>query len=254
MKNNLPLEIKEYGLNYKKQYRQILNQIKKHDDIVIFRHIMPDFDALGSQFGLYTWLKDNFPQKSIHVVGDNHVAGSERLEQPEFELRGFEPGGSDSALLTEQRHQNAAGAAGGNAHITSAAVVVHPGPVARGVGFSASGRPLNRHHGGKIPRIVERFGDPFSYDRSDQRHFLGRLGLEVDDRGAERLERTVECAGQNVVDEFVVISKRAFELDFAVPEHIERVPPQPFEQLLLRLRVAADSRPEHIESDVDDVA
>ena len=84
MKNNLPLEIKEYGLNYKKQYRQILNQIKKHDDIVIFRHIMPDFDALGSQFGLYTWLKDNFPQKSIHVVGDNHVTFTPRI-YPETE-------------------------------------------------------------------------------------------------------------------------------------------------------------------------
>ena len=79
MKNTLPLEIKNYGSQYRTIYKKILNKIKKHDDIVIFRHIMPDFDALGSQFGLYTWLKDNFPNKSIHVVGDNHVTFTPRI-------------------------------------------------------------------------------------------------------------------------------------------------------------------------------
>lgn len=79
MKNTLPLEIKNYGAQYRTIYKKILNKIKKHDDIVIFRHIMPDFDALGSQFGLCTWLKDNFPNKSIHVVGDNHVTFTPRI-------------------------------------------------------------------------------------------------------------------------------------------------------------------------------
>ncbi len=59
--------------NYKKEYEQILDAIKKYDRIAIFRHIMPDFDALGTQFGLKTWIEDNFPNKEVIALGDNHV-------------------------------------------------------------------------------------------------------------------------------------------------------------------------------------
>ena len=45
---------------FEKEYKEILENIKKFDKIAVFRHIMPDFDALGTQFGLATWLKDNF--------------------------------------------------------------------------------------------------------------------------------------------------------------------------------------------------
>ncbi len=62
-----------------KDIKEVLKQIKKYDRIVIFRHIMPDFDALGSQMGLYTWLKDNFPNKDIHVTGEDHVTFTPRL-------------------------------------------------------------------------------------------------------------------------------------------------------------------------------
>lgn len=58
---------------YKEQFDQILDKIKSYDRIAIFRHIMPDFDALGSQFGLYYFLKENFPNKEFKVLGDNHV-------------------------------------------------------------------------------------------------------------------------------------------------------------------------------------
>ena len=34
--------------------------IKRYDRIAIFRHCKPDYDALGSQMGLATWIKDNF--------------------------------------------------------------------------------------------------------------------------------------------------------------------------------------------------
>ena len=51
-------------------YHQILEQIKKHNRIIIHRHSKPDGDALGSQIGLKHILKENFPEKEIYVVGD----------------------------------------------------------------------------------------------------------------------------------------------------------------------------------------
>lgn len=55
-----------------KQFKQLLNTIKKYDKIVIYRHEMPDFDAFGTQMGLYHWIKENFPIKEVHYVGDSH--------------------------------------------------------------------------------------------------------------------------------------------------------------------------------------
>lgn len=71
--------IKERAKKYKKEYARILSAIKRYDRIAIFRHIMPDFDALGTQMGLATWIKDNFPQKEVKVLGDNHVTFTPRL-------------------------------------------------------------------------------------------------------------------------------------------------------------------------------
>ncbi len=68
----------------KKDITRILNAIKRYDRIAIFRHEKPDFDALGSQMGLATWIKDNFPNKEVHVLGDNHVVFTPRL-YPEME-------------------------------------------------------------------------------------------------------------------------------------------------------------------------
>ena len=72
-------KIKDFIAPNKKDINRILNAIKRYDRIAIFRHSMPDFDALGTQMGLATWLKDNFPEKEIHVLGDNHVTFTPRL-------------------------------------------------------------------------------------------------------------------------------------------------------------------------------
>ena len=56
----------------KKLYKQVLKQIKKYDTIVVLRHEVPDFDASGSQFGLVTWIKDNFPNKKVYALGKPH--------------------------------------------------------------------------------------------------------------------------------------------------------------------------------------
>ena len=68
---------------FEKEYSKILAKIKSAKRIAIFRHIMPDFDALGTQFGLATWIKDNFPEKEVRCFGDNHVTFTPRGLFPE---------------------------------------------------------------------------------------------------------------------------------------------------------------------------
>ncbi len=71
--------IKERGLAHKKEYASIIRAIKKYDRIAIFRHTTPDFDALGSQLAMYSWIKDNFENKEVIYVGDNHVSYNPRV-------------------------------------------------------------------------------------------------------------------------------------------------------------------------------
>ena len=51
-------------------FERILQTIKEYDTVIIHRHSKPDGDALGSQIGLKNLIKDNFPEKSVFVVGD----------------------------------------------------------------------------------------------------------------------------------------------------------------------------------------
>ena len=75
--------IQKQAQKFEKEYKEILENIKKFDKIAVFRHIMPDFDALGTQFGLATWLKENFKNKDIKILGDNHVTFTPRGLYPE---------------------------------------------------------------------------------------------------------------------------------------------------------------------------
>lgn len=79
--NNMKLDskIKSFIAPNKRDISRILSAIKRYDRIAIFRHSKPDFDALGSQMGLAVWLKDNFPNKEVRVLGDNHVTFTPRL-------------------------------------------------------------------------------------------------------------------------------------------------------------------------------
>lgn len=62
-----------------KEYRAILNAIREYKKIAIFRHVHPDFDALGSAWGLKEWISANFMDKEIKVLGDNHDDLTPRL-------------------------------------------------------------------------------------------------------------------------------------------------------------------------------
>ncbi len=53
--------------------KQILTAIESHSIITIYRHGHPDHDALGSQFGLAYWLKDNYPEKQIYCLGHERM-------------------------------------------------------------------------------------------------------------------------------------------------------------------------------------
>ena len=43
--------------------------IEAYDVITIYRHIAPDSDALGSQFGLKQWILDTYPEKRVYALG-----------------------------------------------------------------------------------------------------------------------------------------------------------------------------------------
>lgn len=64
--------LRNTGRRYKKEYKYALKLIKEYDDIVIFRHVIPDFDALGSQYGMANYIKSKFPNKHVYCVGENH--------------------------------------------------------------------------------------------------------------------------------------------------------------------------------------
>ena len=51
-------------------FETMLETIKQFDTIIIHRHSRPDGDALGSQIGLKHLIKENFPEKTVYMVGD----------------------------------------------------------------------------------------------------------------------------------------------------------------------------------------
>ncbi|GBG94567.1 phosphoesterase [Ligilactobacillus salitolerans] len=48
---------------------KIIEQIRQYDTILIHRHQRPDPDAIGSQCGLATILRESFPNKKVYQVG-----------------------------------------------------------------------------------------------------------------------------------------------------------------------------------------
>ena len=43
----------------------LLQKINEYDQIGVFAHKTPDPDALGSEYGMYFWLKTTFPIKIL---------------------------------------------------------------------------------------------------------------------------------------------------------------------------------------------
>lgn len=53
-----------------KKFDEILEKIKEYNRIIIHGHIRPDGDCIGSQYGMYYLIKDNFPEKEVIVTGE----------------------------------------------------------------------------------------------------------------------------------------------------------------------------------------
>lgn len=68
---------------------ELKNIIEAYDTIVVFRHVFPDGDALGSQVGLVKSLKLNYPNKTIYAVGSNDHHYTIYPKMDEIELEGL---------------------------------------------------------------------------------------------------------------------------------------------------------------------
>lgn len=58
-------------MEIKKIAKKFLKEVRKYNYIVIFHHVRPDGDCLGSQQGLKKWLQIKFPKKKIYAIGSN---------------------------------------------------------------------------------------------------------------------------------------------------------------------------------------
>jgi len=65
--------------------KKLKEKIEEFDYIVIFRHQSPDFDAFGCQLGLKSWINDNYPNKVVKAIGNNHVVFTNTL-YPEMDI------------------------------------------------------------------------------------------------------------------------------------------------------------------------
>ena len=49
---------------------KILNKIDEYECICLYRHVNPDYDAFGSQFGIYDLIQNTFENKEVYFAGD----------------------------------------------------------------------------------------------------------------------------------------------------------------------------------------
>lgn len=70
--------ILERNKNYQKEINLFEKKINEYNNIAIFRHDHPDYDALGTQLALKHFLLDNFKNKNVIALGDNHITLTDR--------------------------------------------------------------------------------------------------------------------------------------------------------------------------------
>ena len=63
--------------------RTLRTWLEEAQNICVFRHQNPDPDALGSQWGLITWLKETYPHKNIYAMGKHIGVKPELFEHPD---------------------------------------------------------------------------------------------------------------------------------------------------------------------------
>lgn len=106
-------------------FEAVLELIKQHNTIIIHRHNHPDGDALGSQIGMKNIIIENFPEKTVYMVGDpsKSLTFMEDSQMDEIPDEAFEGALSillDSAtpvLISDDRYKLAAKTARIDHHI-----------------------------------------------------------------------------------------------------------------------------------------
>ena len=58
--------------------------VERYDIITFYRHVSPDADALGAQFGLKQWIQETYPQKQVYALGRD--AGSKQSLFPQMDV------------------------------------------------------------------------------------------------------------------------------------------------------------------------
>ncbi len=56
----------------KEKMKEVFDQIKASEKIIISRHIRPDGDAIGSSMGLCLILRESFPSKKIYLMNEDY--------------------------------------------------------------------------------------------------------------------------------------------------------------------------------------
>ena len=111
-------------------FEKILHEIHAFDTIILHRHNRPDGDALGSQIGLKHILKENFPEKTVYVVGDGagYYSFMDDTVMDEIPDSAYENAlaiildcGS-KALISDERYQKAARTVSIDHHIFSGTI------------------------------------------------------------------------------------------------------------------------------------
>ena len=96
-------------------FEKIKELIEKYDKIIIHRHNNPDGDALGSQIGLKHIIKENYPDKTVYIVGDMTKRYAFMLDGEMDEIADEEYNGalaivldtSAKALISDERYTTA---------------------------------------------------------------------------------------------------------------------------------------------------
>ncbi len=106
-------------------FEEILNAIKRRQIIILHRHSNPDGDALGSQIGLKHLIQENYPNKTVWMVGDgagryDFMADSEMDIVPDDAYRdalAIVLDTSAASLISDKRYETAAETARIDHHI-----------------------------------------------------------------------------------------------------------------------------------------
>ena len=91
---------------------KILEFIKKYNKIILFGHVRPDGDCIGSQYGLYDIIKSSYPNKEVFISGDSSdyvsfIGRPNHIDEKEFNgALGICVDVANSDRVSDQRYKN----------------------------------------------------------------------------------------------------------------------------------------------------